>query len=126
MAGVEIGEATERYDYDTKAYLPLVANAKLIAEVDESESYETDQTRIYAEDSGTFVLAGASGCSCWDGEWGLVRYDTLEELLTDIGPKGTDGDRMYHPTFAGVKDLTEQVNEWLRANRMAGMKFDDV
>lgn len=88
-----------------------------IAAIDESESYEVDQTSILVDADGTFILAVASGCSCWEGDWELTRFTTVEELLDDIGPAGK-GDYSYNPSFAGVKELGRQVAEW----RKAGVK----
>lgn len=85
----------------------------LVADVDESQPYEVDQTSIYHDPSdGKFILAGAIGCSCWDGDWYATKYDTLDELLTDLGPKGTS-DFQYNPSFAGAEDLARQAREWL-------------
>lgn len=88
--------------------------AEVIAEIDESADYEVDQTTILAEEAGTFLLATASGCSCWAGEWDVVRYDTVEELLADIGPTG-ESDNLYNPSFEGVKALEAQVEAWKSA-----------
>jgi hypothetical protein len=91
--------------------------AKIIASIDESESYETDQTAILRDGAdGTFILATALGCSCWEGDWSLFRYSTLDELLDDIGPSG-EYDYDYNPTFAGVEALRGQLEaaNWLNA-----------
>lgn len=89
-------------------------NAKRIAFIDESADYEVDQTAILV-DGDTFILALASGCSCWDGDWQLFRFDTVEELLEDIGPQGEGDDYSYNPSFEGVKDLAQQVEAWRNA-----------
>jgi len=109
MAKTEIGEVQPWHHIEDPNVL---ARATVIAEIDESESYETDQTQILVEPEGTFLLATASGCSCWGGEWYVTRYDTVEELLEDIGPTGDADNGGYNPSFEGVKDLAEQVKEW--------------
>lgn len=78
-----------------------------VAMVDESEPYEVDTTEILVMPDGRFALRTAAGCSCWDGEYDVIAYDTLAELLVDIGPSGTS-DYRYNPSFAAVADLTRQ------------------
>lgn len=51
-----------------------------LAEVDESQPYEVDRTAIFSTSEGEFILATASGCSCWSGEWQIERFKTLEEI----------------------------------------------
>lgn len=106
MAKTEIGVILPGWGKD------VIDGAELVAEINENELYEVDQTRIYADKDGTFVLATASGCSCWDGKWYASRYDTVEELLTDIGPSGEADNGGYNPSFKGVEDLTAQVKAW--------------
>lgn len=85
----------------------------LLAHVDESEAYEVDQTMI-RQDGDEWILATASGCSCWDGEWAVERFDTLEALFGAIG-RDSEVERMYNPTFAGVEALRAQVEAKLNA-----------
>lgn len=80
----------------------------LLAHVDESQAYEVDQTMI-RHDGDEWILATASGCSCWGGEWDVERFDTLAALFESIGPRGIEGERSYNPTFAGVEALRAQV-----------------
>jgi hypothetical protein len=96
-----------------------IANAALIAEIDEARSYEVDQTAIYADADGTFILSTASGCSCWDGKYYAVRYDTLEELFGDIGPAGKS-EYSYNPSFRGVEELKRQIKEGFPNNISGG------
>lgn len=76
-----------------------------------TEAYSVDRSAIYAETGGTFLFATASGCSCWDGDWYAVRYNSVEDLLTDIGPEGT-ADYEFHPNFTAQENLRAQVEEW--------------
>lgn len=85
----------------------------LIASIDESEPYEVDQTAIFA-DGDEWILATASGCSCWDGDWEVERYDSLDSLFESIGPKSGVG-RAYNPSFAGAEALRAQVEARLNA-----------
>lgn len=75
------------------------------------DPWSIDQSAIYAEPQGTFLFATASGCSCWDGEWYVVRYDTVEELLEAIGPEGK-ADYEFHPNFKAQENLRAQVEDW--------------
>jgi hypothetical protein len=89
--------------------------ALAIASIDEADSYEVDQTTILRDaHDGMFILATASGCSCWDGIWELTKYDSLTLLLEDIGAGG-DSDRLYNPSFAGIVALRGQLeaSEWI-------------
>jgi hypothetical protein len=108
MAKTELGEVHHWYSDDND----VLGRATTIASIDEGEPYETDQTDILVETEGTFLLATASGCSCWDGDWYVTRYDTVEELLEDIGPQGSADNGGYNPSFKGVEDLLKQVEEW--------------
>ena len=56
-----------------------------IAEVDESEPYSVDRAEVWLQPDGSFVLATASGCSCWSGEW---DEDMLAAELTALGDDG--------------------------------------
>lgn len=113
MSKTEIGTHYERWgEGDDFEALP---GARMIAEIDESEPYEVDQTRIYVAAGGTFVLATASGCSCWEGDWELTRYDTLAELIDDIGPLG-GSEHDYNPSFKGAEALAKQALEWKLKN----------
>lgn len=76
-----------------------------------TDPYTVDQTAIYAERQGTFLLAMATGCSCWDGEWYVVRYNSAEDLLNDIGQEG-EADYEYHPNFTAQGNLRSQVEGW--------------
>lgn len=78
---------------------------QLLAEIDESESYEVDQTAIYRS-GDRFVLATASGCSCWDGDWEVEEFDTLQALEESARQ---DGERAYNPSWKAIDDLMAQA-----------------
>lgn len=81
---------------------------KLIASIDESEQYEVDQTAIY-KNGKEFVLATATGCSCWDGDWEVSKFRSLDRLFKSIGATGDGTGHQYNPTFAGAEALKTQV-----------------
>lgn len=85
----------------------------LMAFIDESQPYEVDQTAIYASENG-FILATASGCSCWAGEWDVERYEDLPSLFQAIGLH-TGTARRFNPSLAGVEALRAQVEARLNA-----------
>jgi hypothetical protein len=41
---------------------------ELVHEIDESESYEEDEAKLF-KNQRKYTLIAASGCSCWDGDW---------------------------------------------------------
>jgi hypothetical protein len=83
----------------------------LIAEVDESESYEVDQSRIYKSSDG-FVLATASGCSCWGGDWEVEHFAELDALYMSIKLD----DRQYNPSWKAADELHETALRWISDN----------
>lgn len=94
------------FDYHEPEFNGFPAGWKIVAEVDESEGYDVDQTRIYQTDDG-FALAVASGCSCWAGDWEVERFATIEEVFASF--KTTD--YTYNPSLKGIEDLQKQINE---------------
>lgn len=80
---------------------------RLLAEVDESRSYEVDVTEVYVRPDGKFILATATGCSCWSGEYDVEEFDTLDALAASILPEGPETERRYNPSFIGAKALME-------------------
>lgn len=62
----------------------------IIATMDESQSpYEIDVA--YIIDNGQkYILATASGCSCWEGDYVIEEYSTLAEL-----EKALDNERQW-------------------------------
>jgi hypothetical protein len=78
----------------------------LVAELDESQSYEVDITKIYFNtEINKWVLAIASGCSCWEGDYEVEEFDTLAEL----GQSMIQDDRQYNPSFRGANELLQQA-----------------
>ena len=83
----------------------------LLAEDDRSESYDVDITAIWQTPEGKFVLGTASGCSCWDGDYDLEEFDTLDTLAASIGPVGDD--RRYNPSPATAVDIVAEARKAL-------------
>jgi hypothetical protein len=83
---------------------------ELLAELDESADYEVDVTRIY-RDGITFVLATASGCSCWDGDYSVESFNSLDALKESLGVNGKERD--FNPSFKGVEALLKEAQETL-------------
>jgi hypothetical protein len=78
-----------------------------LGHLDESADYEVDQTEIFWTEDGRFVLATASGCSCWDGEWNAETFDTLDALAKSISPVGDA--RQYNPSASGGASLVAEA-----------------
>ena len=78
----------------------------LLAELDESAGYEVDITRIYSG-NGKIVLATASGCSCWGGEFDVEYFDTLDALEASVSVTGDD--RRYQPSPRAAAELIPQA-----------------
>lgn len=82
----------------------------LLAEDDRSESYDIDITAIY-QAGDKFMLATASGCSCWSGEYDIEEFDSLDALALSIGPVGED--RRYNPSPATAVDIVAVARQAL-------------
>lgn len=41
-----------------------------VKHIDESEAYEEDEAMLLVNRDGKYTIITASGCSCWDGDWG--------------------------------------------------------
>lgn len=48
--------------------------------IDKSEPYEVNEEWYGIKKDGTFVWAYASGCSCWDGEYGTDSAPTIKAM----------------------------------------------
>ena len=90
---------TQMYEVDFSEDWTLLAEA-------ESDTYNVDVIRIYSGD-GKIILATAMGCSCWDGEWDVEDFDTLDALAASIAVTGDD--RRYQPSPISAADLIPQA-----------------
>lgn len=90
----------------------------LVAEIDESESYEVDITEIYYLD-GKWILATATGCSCWSGEYDVETFDTLDALAESIGVLSQD-ERRYNPSLRGANELIDKAREFVPMGSSVG------
>ncbi len=81
---------------------------KILADIDESESYDIDKSRIYAKPDGSFALATASGCSCWEGDWETQDFSDLGELEHLVLYR--EG-YVYTPSPRGAIQLLKQARE---------------
>lgn len=82
----------------------------VIASVDESEGYDVDKAEIRLAEDGSFVLATAEGCSCWDDDWDEESYATYADLEAALSLWGKE--RKYNLSPAGSADLLAQVRAW--------------
>lgn len=96
------------YEYTWRDQPTFPKDWVVIAEIDESEPYEIDQTTIYATPTG-YAVAVASGCSCWDGDWEVDEFPDLDTLIKSL----QYDDRAYNPSMKGIDDLKEQISFWL-------------
>lgn len=87
---------------------------RLLAELDESESYEVDVSEIYLRPDGRVVLATATGCSCWGGEYDAEDFATLDELEASIYGEAAD-ERRYTPSFKAGRELVAEARTALEA-----------
>lgn len=85
----------------------------IVADVDVSAPYEVDQHRIYQKPDGTFAYAEATGCSCWEGNWSVEDYDSLELLAVALFSDKRSS--TYGLTYRGVLDLLAQAWSATRA-----------
>lgn len=106
-------EVRKQYNYDTYEYTWPFGAHEDVADVDESESYEVDQTQIvYVPSTDKFWLLTASGCSCWDGDWDAEEFDNLDVLFASL-IDGRADERQYTPSFKGAQTLREQASKWV-------------
>lgn len=88
----------------------------LLAQVDESESYEIDVAEVYRDTvKNKFVLVTASGCSCWDGQYEAEEYDNLEDIekyLLSRDDKGYE----YNPSLKGAEELVVEAKKNYASN----------
>ncbi len=71
-------------DLVTESGLVVPEGTTFLAGLDESASYEVDYTEIWRNADGKFVLATASGCSCWDGDFDTETFDSLDDLAASL------------------------------------------
>lgn len=86
-------------------YEERASQLRELAFIDESQPYEVDQTGIYVDESGVFVLLTASGCSCWEGEYNEEQFASLEALEISL----LNDDRTYNPSLLGAKALVAEA-----------------
>lgn len=86
----------------------------LIAEQDDSEGYDVDRTAIFTTPEG-FVLATASGCSCWGGEWWIENFDTLDDIEVDLI---RNNDRRYKPSLVGSVSVVDEAREFIGVKKV--------
>ena len=70
----------------------------------EEEAWTVDRASIYLMPDGRFALATASGCSCWDGDWYVQEYDTIDQVA-----ESAYEDRRWAPSLVGMKRLVEEA-----------------
>ena len=84
---------------------------KLIACIDESESYEVDISEIYLNTkTNKFILVTASGCSCWDGEYEEEEYSSLKKMAKYLLSRDDRG-YAYNPSVKGAEDLIKMAED---------------
>ena len=106
-------EVRPNWNYESRQYEWPWGTHEDVAEVDESQDYEVDQTQIvYVPHEDKFVLLTASGCSCWDGDWNAEWFDNLDVLFASLIDERAD-ERQYTPSGAGANDLREQASKWV-------------
>ncbi len=81
---------------------------QMLADVDWSEPYEVDQSRIYATPGG-YALATATGCSCWEGDWSVELFDGIADLFTSI----REDERTWGISSRRADDLMKAVKKTL-------------
>lgn len=103
--------------YDTSAYRnheKVVADGMIhLATCDESACYEIDENSLYYDPASKRILwRSASGCSCWDGEYGEAWYDSLDAVEKEL-QEGHAKDKYYHPSLSGTEQLMKEAREAL-------------
>jgi hypothetical protein len=76
---------------------------EVVHEVDESEPYEEDEAKLL-KNQRKYALIQASGCSCWDGDWGGWTDLTKPEV------------RKLGETWSKSYGAEKVMGEWIRDN----------
>jgi hypothetical protein len=70
------------------------------------ECWFNEEGIYYDPKDDVFCWIGASGCSCWDGEYGENNYNTLEETIAAIREaKLNDGEELIEEALFVWKDI---------------------
>lgn len=81
----------------------------LLASSDLADSYEVDEFRIYQTlDEKVFIFASASGCSCWDGDWQVEFYFSLDDMPKHVLER--EGYE-FNPSIAGIEEMVRMAKE---------------
>lgn len=86
---------------------------ELLAAINESESYEVDNTEIWRS-GDKFILVTASGCSCWGGEYEEETFDSLDNLERSVLVR--EG-YIHNPSVLGAKELVVRARARLLAEK---------
>ena len=91
--------------------LRAIEHIPLIAEIDESEPYEVDQTLIFFDKNRElFLLVTASGCSCWDGDCEIEEYNSLDDISAQLSGRDDRG-FVHNPSPKGLEALLAEAYE---------------
>lgn len=83
-------------------YYKRIEELTCLADIDESQDYETDYSGIYTNGEKFYFIA-TSGCSCWDGsDYHETEYASFEDLKKALM---TDDVSIYNPSLNGVRHL---------------------
>ena len=92
-----------------------LADITVLATCDQSEAYEVDETHIGVDDkTAKFVIASASGCSCWDGEYDVEEYDTLADLERAL----LLSERQYNPSLRSIAEIIQEARATAAAKKI--------
>ena len=88
---------------------------QLLGAIEEAELYDVDANEIFLKPDGKFLLRSASGCSCWDGDWDEITFDSLAELETALLEDACNSN--YRPTLKGAEQLIAEARATLGVGR---------
>lgn len=106
-------------DAQSVDWYEAVKQYRVVAEIDESEPYETDQSCILLLPGRKFGLLTASGCSCWGGEAWLEEFGSFDELADSLlGPESCKQDRRYNPSLKGAEELVASARTFIEKHQL--------
>ena len=96
----------------SESYYDRIKSVIELAAEYEGDVCYIDYNGIYFDPkTNLFCWISASGCSCWDGEYGESTYKTLEELCQDMlsGSPSEDLGVNYEPSLNQARDLVQEA-----------------
>jgi hypothetical protein len=99
----------EMYKYSFFAQEPELSAEpiQVLAEIDESASYEIDMFAVFKLANNRYAYIAVSGCSCWPDRGGTVVYE--DTALDGLQKQVHGNDNAYNPSFRSEYELFSEA-----------------